>query len=176
MKTTRLSVLGAIAVLAAALGYSGGLLIDGGGRTLPRVPPSAPTVLVLFIAILLALALTTRSRLKALRERRPDAQGIDSLTVARYGVLARASSPVAAAVAGLYAGYALFLVGDLDGGARQTRMVMSAVSVVAAVALIGAALFLERVCRLPNAGDQMMNGDVAVIRKSVPPRQRSRDT
>jgi 4-amino-4-deoxy-L-arabinose transferase-like glycosyltransferase len=169
-------VLAAVAVLAAALGWAGGLLIDGGGRTLPRVPPSAPTVLLLFTAILLALALTTRSRLNALRERRPDARGIEALTVARYGVLARASSPVAAGVAGLYAGYALFLLGDLEPSGREARVVMSGAAVVAALALVAAALFLERVCRLPNRGDQPPNGDVAVIRKSAPPRQRSRDT
>lgn len=176
MKPTRLPVLAAIAALAAAIGWAGGLLIDGGGRTLPRVPPSAPTVLVLFTAILLALALTTRSRLNALKDRRPDAQGIDSLTVARYGVLARASSPVGAAVTGLYAGYALFLVGDIEAGGRHTRVVMSGVSIVAALALVGAALFLERVCRLPNPTDPKITGDVAVIRKAAPPRQRSRDS
>jgi hypothetical protein len=175
LRPTRLPVLAAIGVLAAAIGWAGGLLIDGGGRTLPRVPLSAPTVLVLFTAILLALAITTRSRLNALRDRRPDAQGIDSLTVARYGVLARATSPVASAVAGLYAGYAIFLLGDLGAGGRQARLVMSAVSVVAALALVAAALFLERVCRLPNPTDPRLTGDVAVIRKS-PPRQRSRDT
>lgn len=175
MKPTRVPVLAAIAVLVGALGWAGGLLIDGAGRTLPHVPSSAPLVLVLFTAILLALALTTRSRLKALRERRPTAEGIDSLTVARYAVLARATSPVGAGVAGLYAGFALFLLGDVEEGGRKLRLVGSAASFLAALGLIAAALFLERICRVPDPKNPQPNGEVAVIRKSAPPRQRSRD-
>lgn len=140
----------AIAVLVGALGWGGGLILDGRGRSMPSVPPSAPAVLLLFGAIVLGLAITTRSRLRAWRERRPDAVAISPLTVARYGVLARASSPVGAGVCGLYGGYALFLVGNLDEPGYGEVAAYGGLTAGAGLGLIGAALFLERVCRVPG--------------------------
>lgn len=140
----------AIGVLIAALGWGGGLILDGRGRSMPSVPASAPAVLALFGAIVLGLAITTRSRLRAWRERRPDAVALSPLTVARYGVLARASSPVGAGVVGLYGGYALFLAGNLDEPGYGEVAAYGGVTAAAGLGLIGAALFLESVCRVPG--------------------------
>ena len=154
MTPTRLSALAGIAAVAAALGYGGGQIVDSSGDTLPRVPASAPMVLVLFTAILLALALTTRSRLRAARERRPGAVGVNALTAARYVVLAKASSLTGAGAAGLYGGYAVFLATGADEAARETRLGWACFMVGAAVALIAAALLLEHVCKLPTDPDR----------------------
>jgi hypothetical protein len=137
-------------VLVAAVAWGGALLIDGSGQALPRVPASAPTVLALFAAILLAFALSARSKLRAWRERQPGAVLPDPMTMARFGVLARASSPVGAGVVGLYAGYGIFLIGNLDEPGRRHLATMSGLTVLAGVALVACALFLERVCRLPE--------------------------
>lgn len=153
MKPTRWQSLVGIAVLTAAVGWGAAEIIDGRGRALPDVPPSAPAVLLLFGAIVLGLAVTTRSRLRALRERRPGTVPLNPLTVARYSVLARASSPVGAGVAGLYGGYALFLFADVDEPGRRELATYAGLSALAGLGLIGAALFLERVCRIP--GDPM---------------------
>lgn len=154
MKPTTLSSLTAIAAVAAALGWGGGTLIDSSGDTLPRVPASAPLVLVLFTAIILALALTTRSRLRAARERRPGAVGVDPLTAARYVVLAKASALTGAGAVGLYGGFALFLLTGADESVRETRLTASAFTAGAAVALVGVALLLEHVCKLPTDPDK----------------------
>ena len=153
MNPTKLPVLAAIAVVAAALGYAGGQMIESSGDTLPRVPISAPLVLVLFTAIMLALALTTRSRLRAARERRPGAIGVNPLAASRYVVLAKASSLTGAGAAGLYGGYALFLGTSAPPAAREDRLGLSCVTVGAAIALVIAALLLEWVCRLPADQD-----------------------
>lgn len=147
--TSRLLLVG-IAVLTAVVGYTGGLILEGRGRALPDVPPSAPAVLLLFGAIVLTLAVTTRSRLRALRERRADAVPLNPLTVARYGVLARASSPVGAGVFGLYGGYALFHVVDLGEPGRGELATWSGLAALAGLGLTLAALFLEHVCRIPD--------------------------
>lgn len=150
MRPTRLVVLAGFAVLAGAVGWSGGSLVDDGSRELPRVPFAAAAVLVLLAAVLAGLAFSTRSRLAARRERQPDARPLNPLQVARFSVLARASSPVGAVVAGLYGGYAVFLAGDLSASGRSDLAGRAAAAAVAAVAVIVAALFLERVCRLPG--------------------------
>ncbi|HUR74513.1 MAG TPA: DUF3180 domain-containing protein [Sporichthya sp.] len=152
MKPTRLPVLAAVAVLAGSLGWSAGLLIDGAGNTLPRVPAAASAVLGLLAAVLVGLALTTRSRLVALRERRPDAHPLNALATARYVVLARASSPVGAAMAGAYGGYTVFLAGDLNEPGRPDLASSALSAAVAALAVVAGALFLEHVCRVPDDG------------------------
>lgn len=149
-RPTRWQVLVAIVVLAGALGWAGGLVFDGRAATMPSVPASAPAVLLLFAAIVLGLAVTTRSRLRAWRERRPAAVALSPLSVARYGVLARASSPVGAGVTGLYGGYALFLVGRLGEPGYGELALYAGLAAAAGFGLVGAALFLERVCRIPG--------------------------
>ncbi len=150
MKPTRWQMLVGIAVLTGAVGWGGGVILDGRGRALPNVPASAPAVLLLFGAIVLGLAVTTRSRLRALRERRPDAVPLNLLTVARYSVLARASSPVGAGVTGLYGGYGIFLVADLGEPGRGELASYGGLAALAGLGLTLAALFLERVCRIPG--------------------------
>lgn len=145
-------MLGAVAAVCASLGWGGALLIDGLGRPLPQVPASAPSVLALFAAILATLGFTTRSRMKAWRERRAGTKPIEPLMVARYAVLARASSPVGAGVTGLYAGYAVFLVSGVDQPGHGKLVGMAGLAVAAGFAMVVAALFLERICRLPGEG------------------------
>jgi hypothetical protein len=145
-------VLAGIGAVCASIGWGGGLLVDGLGRPLPEVPASAPSVLGLFAAILFALALSTRSRLRAWRERRPGAGPVDPLSIARYGVLARASSPVGAGVVGLYGGYAIFLLPGLDQSGHRDLIEGSVGAMVAGAVVAAAALLLEWVCRLPDDG------------------------
>jgi hypothetical protein len=150
VRATRWPVLVAVAVLTGALGWAGGLIIDGAGRPMPRVPGAAPSVLILFATTLFVLALTTRTKLRALRDRVPGAPLLNPLTIARYVVLARASSPVGAGVIGLYGGYALFLAGNLDEPGHRHLATMSGLAVLAGAGLVAGALFLEYVCRIPE--------------------------
>ncbi|MFD4374187.1 DUF3180 domain-containing protein [Streptomyces sp. NPDC058486] len=149
MKQLRLKVLAGLFLVAGILSWGGARLWDSVG-TLPSVPLAAPIVLAVIAVVLTATALSIRARLKAQRERRPGAKGVEPLMAARAVVFGQASALVAALVAGLYGGVGVFLLGSLDVPARRDQALYAAASVVAGFAVIAAALFLERVCKLPE--------------------------
>ncbi|OIJ89688.1 DUF3180 domain-containing protein [Streptomyces colonosanans] len=160
MKELRIRMLAAVFVVAGVLSWAGARLWNAVG-TLPRVPLAAPIVLALIAVVLLATALSLRSRLKAQRERRADAKGVDPLMAARAVVFGQASALVAALVAGMYGGAGVFLLEFLDQPARRDQAIYAGISVVAGIAVIAAALFLERVCKLPE--DDEHNGGTAPV-------------
>ncbi|MER6315341.1 DUF3180 domain-containing protein [Streptomyces sp. NPDC001581] len=154
MKQLRPAVLAGIFVVAGILSWAGARLWNAYG-TLPGVPLAAPIVLGVIAAVLLATALSMRSRLKAQRERRPGAKGVEPLMAARAVVFGQASALVAALVAGMYGGVGVFLLTDsLDIPARRDQAWYAGASVLAGVAVIAAALFLEHVLKLPEDDDQ----------------------
>ncbi|MGW0759901.1 DUF3180 domain-containing protein [Streptomyces sp. NPDC002814] len=152
MRELRIRVLAGVFVVAGVLSWAGARLWNSIG-TLPSVPLAAPIVLAVIAAVLLATALSLRARLKAQRERRPEAKGVDPLMAARAVVFGQASALVAALVAGMYGGAGVFLLESLDIPARRDQAVYAGFSVVAGIAVIAAAIFLERVCRLPEDDD-----------------------
>ncbi|MFC9429178.1 MULTISPECIES: DUF3180 domain-containing protein [unclassified Streptomyces] len=152
MKQLRIGVLAGLFVVAGVLSWAAARLWDAFG-TLPSVPLAAPIVLAAIAAVLAATALSLRSRLKAQRERRPGARGVDPLMAARAVVFGQASALVAALVSGLYGGTGVFLLGSLDIPARRDQAIYAAFSVLAGIAVIVAAFFLERVCKLPEDGN-----------------------
>ncbi|MFG2681837.1 DUF3180 domain-containing protein [Streptomyces sp. NPDC048392] len=149
MKELRIRVLAGVFVIAGTLSWAGARLWNSVG-TLPSVPLAAPVVLALIAVILLATALSIRARLKAQRERVPDAKGVDPMMAARAVVFGQASALVAALVAGMYGGTGVFLLEYLDIPARRDQAVYAGFSVVAGIGVIAAAVFLERVCKLPE--------------------------
>jgi Mg2+/citrate symporter len=149
----RIGVLAGLFVVAGLLAWAGARLWNALG-TLPNVPVAAPIVLAVIATILFATGLSIRARLKAQRERDPEAKGVDPMQAARAVVLGQASAYVAALVGGAYGGFGLFLVLDgLDYGARQRQAVYALLSVVAGVLVVAAAIFVERVCKLPDDED-----------------------
>ncbi|GAA2794941.1 DUF3180 domain-containing protein [Streptomyces showdoensis] len=153
MKQLRLKVLAGLFVVAGVLSWGAARLWDSVG-TLPSVPLAAPIVLAAIAVVLTATALSLRARLRAQRERRPGAKGVEPLMAARAVVFGQASALVAALVAGMYGGTGVFLLGSLDIPARRDQALYAAFAVLAGIAVIAAALFLERVCRLPEDEDQ----------------------
>lgn len=145
----RIRVLAGVFVVAGVLSWAGARLWNSFG-TLPSVPVAAPIVLALIAVVLAATALSIRARLKAQRERRPEAKGVDPLMAARAVVFGHASALVAALVAGMYGGTGVFLLEYLDIPARRDQAIYAGASVVAAIGVIAAAVFLERVCKLPE--------------------------
>ncbi|BBC35569.1 uncharacterized protein SGFS_068630 [Streptomyces graminofaciens] len=158
MKELRIRTLAAVFVVAGVLSWAGARLWYSVG-TLPSVPLAAPIVLALIAAVLTATALSLRSRLKAQRERQPDAKGVDPLMAARAVVFGQASALVAALVAGMYGGTGVFLLEYLDVPPRRDQAIYAGFSVLAGIAVIAAAFFLERVCKLPEDDDT--NGGAA---------------
>jgi hypothetical protein len=149
VKELRIRLLAGVFVVAGVLSWAGARLWNSIG-TLPSVPLAAPIVLALIAVVLLATALSIRTRLKAQRERRPEAKGVDPLMAARAVVFGHASALVAALVAGMYGGTGVFLLESLDIPARRDQAVYAGFSVLAGIGVIAAAIFLERVCKLPE--------------------------
>ncbi|WP_326688808.1 MULTISPECIES: DUF3180 domain-containing protein [unclassified Streptomyces] len=153
MKELRIRTLAALFVVAGVLSWGGARLWDSLG-TLPSVPVAAPIVLGAIAAVLLATALSLRSRLKAQRERAPGAKGVDPMMAARALLFGQASALVAALVSGMYGGTGVFLLIERsDVPARSDQALYAGLAVAAGIAVIAAAVFLERVCRLPDDED-----------------------
>ncbi|WP_432139134.1 MULTISPECIES: DUF3180 domain-containing protein [unclassified Streptomyces] len=153
MRELRIRTLVGVFLVAGVLSWAGARLWNSLG-SLPAVPLAAPIVLALIAVVLLATAVSLRARLKAQRERRPEAKGVDPLMAARAVVFGQASALVAALVAGMYGGTGVFLLEFLDVPARRDQAIYAGFSVVAGIAVIAAAVFLERVCRLPEDDDR----------------------
>ncbi|MEU2516682.1 DUF3180 domain-containing protein [Streptomyces syringium] len=159
MKQLRVSVLVGLFAVAGILSWAGARLWDSIG-TLPSVPVAAPIVLAVIAVVLAATAFSLRSRLRAQRERRPGAKGVDPLLAARAVVFGQASALVASLVAGMYGGVGVFLLIDgLDVPARRDQAIYAGASVLAGACVVAAAFFLERVCKLPE--DDEENGGTA---------------
>lgn len=160
MKQLRLGVLAGLFAAAGVLSWGGARLWDSLG-TLPSVPLAAPIVLAVIAVVLLATALSIRSRLRAQRERRPGAQGVEPMMAARAVVFGQASALVVALVTGMYGGVGVFLLGSLDNPPRRDQAIYAGFAVLAGIAVIAAALFLERVCKLPDDEDDNKNAAAA---------------
>lgn len=122
MKELRIRVLIGVFAVAGILSWAGARLWNSVG-TLPSIPVAAPIALGLIAVVLLATALSIRARLKAQRERRPEAKGVDPLMAARAVVFGQASALVAALVSGLYGGIGVFLLESLDILARRDQAI-----------------------------------------------------
>ncbi|GAA0654788.1 DUF3180 domain-containing protein [Streptomyces thermocarboxydovorans] len=157
MRQLRIRVLAGVFVVAGILSWAGARLWNSFG-TLPSVPVAAPIVLGLIATVLTATALSLRARLKAQRERRPDAKGVDPLMAARAVVFGQASALVAALVAGMYGGVCAYLLESLEVPARRDQAIYAGFSVVAGIGIIAAGIFLERVCKLPDDEDDDTKG------------------
>ncbi|MFD5336722.1 DUF3180 domain-containing protein [Streptomyces hawaiiensis] len=162
MRELRIRVLAGVFVVAGILSWAGARLWNSVG-TLPSVPLAAPVVLAVIAVILLATALSIRARLKAQRERRPEAKGVDPLMAARAVVFGHASALVAALVAGMYGGTGVFLLESLDIPARRDQAIYAGLSVLAGIGVIAAAIFLERVCKLPEDDENDGTGAASTV-------------
>ncbi|MEU5688158.1 DUF3180 domain-containing protein [Streptomyces venezuelae] len=156
MKELRIRTLVGLFLVAGVLSWSGARLWDSVG-SLPRVPLAAPIVLAVIAVVLLATALSLRSRLRAQRERRPGAKGVEPMMAARAVVFGQASALVAALISGMYGGTGAFLLEYLDIPPRRDQAVYAGLSVLMGIAVIAAAFFMERVCKLPEDDDE--NGE-----------------
>jgi hypothetical protein len=142
VRELRIRTLAGIFALALVLSWAGARMWDALG-TLPAVPVAAPIVLAVIATVLTATALSIRARLRAQRERRPGAKGVEPMMAARAVVFGQASALVAALAAGAYGGTGVYLFfGDMDVPARRDQAVYAGLSVLAGGQ--------QRVCRLPE--------------------------
>jgi len=149
VSATRPRLLLVVALVAGVLGWAVTSLVDRfADRTLP-VPVTVPLLLVLLAIALVVWTRGTRARL----ERRPGTRPMPPLVAARSAALALAASRTGATVGGFYLGVALTLSSSWGIDYVRTVIVISLVSVVAALGVMLAGLWLERVCRIPPADE-----------------------
>jgi hypothetical protein len=87
------------------------------------------------------------------RRIRSDSMPVDPITAVRTAALSMAASRAGSIIAGLYAGIGLWFAADLSTPVARERIVICAVGFVASLALVVTALWLERICRLPDPDD-----------------------
>jgi hypothetical protein len=151
MRPTSVSVLVVAALAAAAVGW---LLLSAFYEEMPPLP-WPPIIVVAGLAVAeFFLAQNTAARV----QRRRGAPPVDPLAVARYAVLAKASSLAGALTAGFSAGLLAWLALEPTKAARDDVPAALA-GVIAALALVGAGLWLERACRVPEQRDRSGEDD-----------------
>ncbi|MEV6629998.1 DUF3180 domain-containing protein [Actinoplanes sp. NPDC051470] len=147
IRPTSISVLVVAALVAAAVGW---LLLSFFYNEWPA-PPWLPVIVIAALAAAEGiLAQNTAARV----QRRRGALPVEPLAVARYAVLAKASSLAGALYGGYCAGLLLFFALDMSREFSNDALPATAGGVVAALALVGAALWLERSCRVPEPPDR----------------------
>ncbi len=149
MHPTSLRLLLTTSVVGFGVGFLGARFWDLQTGAPPAVPWAAPLTLLVLAASFAIAAITLRPRI----ERRQGHRPLDPFVAARTAVLALAGSRAGAAVAGVYLGYAGFLLVDLVNDYRRRMVLIAAVAALAGVALAAAALWLERICRIKGDDD-----------------------
>lgn len=150
MTPTRPATLLGLAAVFVVLGY---LLLDTSYGSLPPLPLYAPVTLVLLAIVEAGMARVVRERLAG----RGGGGGrpLHPLQVARAAVLAKASSVTGAVLLGGYSGVLAWTLPRRDDLALADRdAAVAAFSVLACVAVVAAALLLERACRTPEPGER----------------------
>lgn len=151
VRPTSASVLVVAGLAAAAAGW---LMLSAFYSEMPALP-WLPIIVVGVLAVAeFLLAQNTAARV----QRRPGAPPVDALAVARYVVLAKASSLAGALSAGFSAGLLAWLALEPTKAARDDVPAALA-GVIVALALVAAGLWLERACRVPDQSDRSDSDD-----------------
>lgn len=144
-------MLAAVAAISLVLGVALADLVDTvWGRGIPVPWSSAITVAAVAVAVA-GWAWSFRRRLAAARA--SDQPRVDPFVAVRTAALAMAASRTGAITAGLFGGIGLWYSADLTVPVARERAVICAAGVVASIALVLAAMWLERICRLPEEPD-----------------------
>ena len=150
MRPTRIAVLVALALVAGGLGY---VLTRAYYADVQSPPRYAPVWLLLLALAEGYTAMVTRSRLAGRHGTKP----VNPIVVARFAVLAKATSPVGALGLGGYAGF-LVHVARTSGPAADRDTRTAVLGVVCSLLLVLGALALERVCRVKPPTDPPVTG------------------
>jgi hypothetical protein len=156
MTPTRFRWLVTLAVASAVLIWLLLRHVYTGLAPLPWTP--VPTLLLLaFVEAWagrgLRVRLAGRGRSGQNGDRAARIRPLPPIAVARTAALAKASAHAAAVIAGLAAGFVIYLAGSLNKTIPRGDVFSAAGSFVGAVALVAGALYLERSCRVPTEPD-----------------------
>lgn len=146
MNATRPTLLIAVLAVVAAIVWG---VLQVAYVSMPPLPWTAvPTLLLLALGEIIT-AINTRARI----QRKPGTSPVEPLVVARFVALAKASAYAATVLAGVFGGFVIYLSSSLDKPTPRRDFTVSVGSIVAALVLVGAALFLEHTCRVPKGPD-----------------------
>ena len=146
MKPTRPWVLLLIVALAAAVTWA---VLTAVYASLPPLTWTGVPALLIAAGIEAWAGRDLRARIQGKRGARP----APPLFVARIVALAKASSQTAALLAGICAGFMLYLSGMASAPTPRGDLINASLSFGACLVLMAAALFLEYCCRVPRDGD-----------------------
>jgi Protein of unknown function (DUF3180) len=146
MRPTRVSTLVIVAVVCAVATWLALRLVY------QRLPPLPWTGVPALLVAALAEAGTGRD-LKARIDGRRGLKPAAPLFVSRMVALAKASSAAAAIIAGVAAGFDIYLSGSLSATIPRQDALTAIITFAAAVVLACAALYLEYCCRVPGDPD-----------------------
>lgn len=145
-----------LVVTALLAGVAGWLLFARFYGSLPPLP-LLPAITLAVLAVVEGIAALSTGRRIA---HKPGTEPVNALTVARYVLIAKASSAAGALFAGLYGGGLLWVVQNRGQLASAAADVLPAASgAVASLALAAAALWLEHSCRIPPDPDDEKNAE-----------------
>ena len=147
MKPTRTSTLAIVAVVCGVVSW---LLLRSIYEKLPPLPWTGVPALLVAAAAEAWTGRDLRARIAGRRGLKPAAP----LFVSRMVALAKASAVAGAAIAGLAAGFVVYVSGSLNAAVPRQDALTAAVTMAAAVLLACAALYLEYCCRVPDAPDR----------------------
>ncbi|NUT33434.1 MAG: DUF3180 domain-containing protein [Hamadaea sp.] len=153
LRPTNPSTLVVAGLLAAAVAW---FLISEFYGSIPALPWIPAVTLALLALFEFVLANNTRARIA----RKPGRPPVEPLLVARYVVLAKASSLAGAIFAGFTGGMLVWLLTERARlAAAATDLPPAIGSFLASLALIAAALWLEHACRVPKQPDDKDESD-----------------
>jgi hypothetical protein len=138
-----------ILALSGAIGWAVGAMLAGQfGRILP-VPWLAAMTVWLVAGALVVWTLLSRPRLL----KKPGHRPMPPLLAARSAALALAASRAGAVVGGFYLGLSIATVPNMNTPSGSVTFWAALATGAGSVALVGAALWLERLCRIPYRDD-----------------------
>jgi hypothetical protein len=147
LRPTRPATLVVAAVVTAGLSW---LFIRRYFGDIPNVNWLAGVTMAALAVVEGIAARNTKARI----DQRPRAGRLNPLLVARFAVLAKASSLAGAIFAGAYGGIAAWALSERERLTAAAQNLAPAIAgVVGGLGLVAAALLLERACRVPKPPD-----------------------
>lgn len=146
MKPTRTSTLALIVAAVAAVSWA---VLTAVYSSLPPLTWTGVPALLIAAGAEAWTGRDLRARIGGKRGTRP----APPLFVARMVALAKASSQTAAVLAGICAGFIVYLAGMASASTPRADLVDASLTFASCLVLMAAALFLEYCCRIPKNGD-----------------------
>lgn len=146
MKPTRATTLLLIVLIAAAVTWA---VLDVSYASLPPLTWTGVPALLIAAGVEAWAGRDIKGRIQGKRGARPT----PPLFVARLVALAKASSQAAALLAGICAGFMIYLSGMASAPTPRGDLIDASLSFGACLVLMAAALFLEYCCRVPTDGN-----------------------